>query len=66
MKGELCGGGGGANSISTFDHHNINGGAVSKIHDVTGRRLVSSISTHEISMLVALCKLVFFSFTKRC
>jgi hypothetical protein len=40
---------GGPNSISKFHHHNINGGAVSTIHDVTGRRLVSS-STHEISM----------------
>jgi L1 cell adhesion molecule len=35
--------GGGPNSISKFDHHNINGGAVSTIHDFTGRRLVSSI-----------------------
>jgi hypothetical protein len=25
---ESCGGGGGANSISKFDHYNINGGAV--------------------------------------
>jgi hypothetical protein len=33
-----------ANSISKFDHHYINGGAVDNtVHDVTGRRLVSSI-----------------------
>jgi hypothetical protein len=41
MKGELRWRG--ANSISKFDHHNINGGAVPTIHDVTGRRLVSPI-----------------------
>jgi hypothetical protein len=28
MKGELWWRGGGANNISKFDHHNINGGAV--------------------------------------
>jgi hypothetical protein len=39
---ERCGVEIGPNSISKFDHHNINGGAV-EIHDVTGRRLVSSI-----------------------
>jgi hypothetical protein len=38
----------GANSISKFYHHNINGGAVSTIHDVTGRRLVSSIYSWDI------------------
>jgi hypothetical protein len=42
VKGELAVGRG-PNSISKFDHHNINGGAVSTIHEVTGRRLVSSI-----------------------
>jgi hypothetical protein len=36
------------NSISKFDHHNISGGAVSTIHDVTGRRLVSSIYSWDI------------------
>jgi hypothetical protein len=47
MKGELRWRG--ANSISKFDHHNINGG-VPTILDVTGRRLLST-STHEISMI---------------
>jgi hypothetical protein len=42
MKGKLRRRG--AKSISKFDHHDINGGAGDNIlHDVTGRRLVSSI-----------------------
>jgi hypothetical protein len=50
MKGELWWRG--ENSTSKFDHHNINGGAVT-VHDVTGRRLVRSIyRAHEISMVV--------------
>jgi hypothetical protein len=47
MKGELQWRG--ANSISKFDHHNINGGAVDNtVHYVTGRRLVSSICSRDI------------------
>jgi hypothetical protein len=38
-----CGGRGQIVHISKIDHHNINGGAVSTVHDVTGRRLVISI-----------------------
>jgi hypothetical protein len=34
-------------SISKFDHRNINGGALSKIHDVTGGSLLRVQSTHE-------------------
>jgi hypothetical protein len=47
MKGELWWRG--VNSISKFDHHNIHGGAVANtVHDVTGRRLVSSIYSWDI------------------
>jgi hypothetical protein len=33
----------GTNSISNFDHHNINEGAVDNTHDSTGRILVRDI-----------------------
>jgi hypothetical protein len=47
MQGELRWRG--ANSISQFDHHYINGGAVDNtVHDVTVRRLVSSIYSCDI------------------
>jgi hypothetical protein len=38
----------GANSISKFGHHNINGATVENTCDVTGRRLVSSIYSWDI------------------
>jgi hypothetical protein len=49
MKGDLRGRG--TNSISNFHHHNINGGSVSTIHDVTGQKPCKGNLHHEISML---------------
>jgi hypothetical protein len=52
-------GGGGSNSTSNFHHHDINGGAVSTIHDVTGRSRVRVIYSHEISMSCLHCNILY-------
>jgi hypothetical protein len=57
---ESCGGGG-PNSSSKFDHHNINGGAVDDTWRA-GRRLLSSFYSHEISMLIHCIGMRYTSF----